>query len=53
MMTVMMTMMMTDPAQVMPGYSTLGTDELHGTDHETTHWFNMGGCIMIICVSAM
>ena len=25
-----------------PGFYTLGTDELHGTDFATTHWFNMG-----------
>ena len=25
-----------------PGFYTMGTDELHGTDFATTHWFNMG-----------
>jgi len=28
--------------QGIPGFSTIGTDEIHGTDHTTTHWFNLG-----------
>ena len=32
----------TDVYFQVPGFYTIGTDEIHGTDHSTTHWYNLG-----------